>query len=402
MGTRTRLVLTEALSFLRREPASIEGQAYSSRQFDWAMLLFLVWSVVGLYIDGWAHRHLASARETFFTPWHAVLYAGMFGAIGLFLGAVVRFHRRGYLKWRAVPRGYELALFGAIIVPIGAVGDMTWHILFGFERNVAAAVSPTHLIVATGGSLLATGPLRATWIRSAESGDHGWAAQLPVLLVLSVFLCLCTFFTQFAQPFSYTVGAASYRPPPLGADVPWYNPPSWNFYAQDAGMAGVIVHTALLMSVVLLVLRWTTLRWGFTALFTINTVMMTLESGNLSTGPLPLIGVGVVGGIAADVLRSKLRPSEARPATLRVFAFAVPTVLYILYFVLLLVTGGLWWDLPVWTGAILLAGITGWLLSYAFVSPIPLTGVPVEPTYPTAERRIAQVPQQGPEVPVGS
>ena len=36
-----------------------------------------LWMITGLYIDGWAHG--AEKPETFFTPWHLVLYSG-FGA----------------------------------------------------------------------------------------------------------------------------------------------------------------------------------------------------------------------------------------------------------------------------------------------------------------------------------
>ena len=51
--------------------------------FDWLMAAFGSWLIGGLYLDGWAHIHVP-ALETFFTPWHAVLYSGYIaGAVAL-------------------------------------------------------------------------------------------------------------------------------------------------------------------------------------------------------------------------------------------------------------------------------------------------------------------------------
>src|ERR1700719_3058532 len=47
----------------------------SSVLFDWIMVLATIWGIGGLFLDGWAHANLPQL-ETFFTPWHAVLYSG--------------------------------------------------------------------------------------------------------------------------------------------------------------------------------------------------------------------------------------------------------------------------------------------------------------------------------------
>ena len=46
-----------------------------SVRFDWIMILVIIWGIGGLFLDGWAHTNLPRL-ETFFTPWHAVLYSG--------------------------------------------------------------------------------------------------------------------------------------------------------------------------------------------------------------------------------------------------------------------------------------------------------------------------------------
>src|ERR1700757_2533113 len=52
-------------------PAASPG----SIRFDWIMVLVTSWGIGGLFLDGWAHSHVPQL-ETFFTPWHAVLYSG--------------------------------------------------------------------------------------------------------------------------------------------------------------------------------------------------------------------------------------------------------------------------------------------------------------------------------------
>src|SRR3546814_17493311 len=39
---------------------------------------FGIWMVVGLFLDGWAHDN--NKPESFFTPWHGVLYSGFAAA----------------------------------------------------------------------------------------------------------------------------------------------------------------------------------------------------------------------------------------------------------------------------------------------------------------------------------
>ncbi|GAA3288593.1 hypothetical protein GCM10020218_054750 [Dactylosporangium vinaceum] len=47
----------------------------SSERRDLLVALAAVWLTAGLFMDGWAHSHVPDL-ETFFTPWHAILYSG--------------------------------------------------------------------------------------------------------------------------------------------------------------------------------------------------------------------------------------------------------------------------------------------------------------------------------------
>jgi hypothetical protein len=57
--------------------------------FDWVMAGLGSWLIGGLYLDGWAHIHVP-ALETFFTPWHAVLYSGYLAGAATLAGAGAR------------------------------------------------------------------------------------------------------------------------------------------------------------------------------------------------------------------------------------------------------------------------------------------------------------------------
>src|SRR4029079_10956361 len=82
-----------------------------------AFLVFSTWAIVGLFLDGWSHNH--HKPETFFTPWHAVLYSG-FG-VGL---AYWTFEgRRRARAGEQVSLPDRLTIAGLLIFGIAAVGD---------------------------------------------------------------------------------------------------------------------------------------------------------------------------------------------------------------------------------------------------------------------------------------
>ncbi len=184
-------------------PVSVMGRQARPRGslwFDWLFTLMCCWFVGGVHLDGWAHNHIPDL-ETFFTPWHAVLYSGYVVSAAVLVLALVRNHGRGYAWRRALPPGYAVSLAGAAVFAVGGVLDMLWHLLFGIEVSVEALLSPTHLLLATGGILMITGPLRAAWQRLPGHASFTWRTGLPALLSLTLVLALLAFFTQFAHPF---------------------------------------------------------------------------------------------------------------------------------------------------------------------------------------------------------
>lgn len=326
------------------------ARAPGSLGFDWAVGVLSALFVSGLFLDGWAHAH-GMVDQSFFTPWHAVFYAG-YAAVASALGAaLVRNHARGY-PWRlASPAGYGLSLLGAVIFALAGVSDMIWHLLFGIEAGVQALLSPTHLALALGMGLIVTGPLRATW-RRPEPGS-GWVAQGPVLLALTLTLSVLTLFTLYAHPIAQ---------PAAGAGHPYAG-------AEGMGVASILLQTGLLMGTILLVLRFRALPAG--AL----TVMLTLNAAGMGFlgvhggYPMALVVAAGAAGLLADLLRAGIQPTAGRPTAWRLFAFVMPAAFYLCYFLALVLTEGLAWSVHLWTGSIVLAGVAGWLLSYLLVPP---------------------------------
>jgi hypothetical protein len=108
------------------------------------MTALAAYFVSGLYLDGWAHTH-GKVDQSFFTPWHAVLYSGQLLMVMILVGMLVRNVWRGSALRHALPGGYNLSLAGVLLWFIGGPGDLIWHTLFGIEQSVGALYSPTHL-----------------------------------------------------------------------------------------------------------------------------------------------------------------------------------------------------------------------------------------------------------------
>jgi hypothetical protein len=325
-----------------------QAKSLGGLRFDWLMAALGAWLIGGLYLDGWAHTHNPDL-ESFFTPWHGVLYSGFLIQAAVLAGLFVRNLRRGYSFTTAMPNGYGLSLLGAAVFMVGGVGDMIWHILFGVE----ALLSPTHLMLAIGGALLITGPLRAGLKRTGD--ELPWPSYIPLLLSATTLFSLLTFFSNYAHPLGGTWITRFDRPDP-----------GYTYVTHALGITTFLFQSAVLTGIALLLIRNHKLKPGaLTFMLTINSALMVaMHDIFYSVEPFLLFATGVLAGVAADALLWRLNPSITNLRALRLFSAALPALVYLFYFLAAIFTVGLWWNVHLWTGAVVLCGVVGWLVSY--------------------------------------
>jgi len=319
----------------------------ASLRFDWLMTFVCAWFVLGFFVDAYAHRHFLP--ESFWTPWHGLLYSGFLVASGVTFWAMWR-HRSAGRAWRtSLPAGYWSTFVGAGTFAAGGVGDAIWHSVFGIEADVEALFSPSHLMLGIGAAMMAAGPLRAAWRREGGLMRDGWIAALPALLSLTLVFSLLTFFVQYAHPFPEVWATVS--PDADGSDV---------WMSQAIGSLGILVHAAIFAGVVLVALRrWSLPPGSLTLVVGLNGLLMAVLEDEYR-----MIAVALAAGVCADVLYAALRPAPDRPGRLRAFAFALPVTLFTIYHLVLMATEGMGWSIHLWTGSAAMAGLVGVLLSF--------------------------------------
>ena len=312
--------------------------------------------ISGAYLDSWAHNHIPEL-ESFFTPWHAVLYSGFLAAAVVLMAALFSNRRRGFAWRAAVPRGYGLSLVGLGLFLVGGVGDGFSHELFGIEVGVEGALSATHQLLDLATVLLVSGPFRAAWHRA----DAQNRSQLPMVLSLLVTLATLVLISQIAHPLTTPIGVD--QADGLAADHSHEQSD-----AQVLGVVSVMLQSALLMGTMLLAVR----RWGerlpfgtIAALLIVTGLAILVMDDQYRFAPAI-----VLAGIIAELLYRWLRPTRERIRAVRIFATVVPLVCYLLYVLTLLATDHIWWSVhTTTTGAITAAAATGLLLSVLVFPP---------------------------------
>ncbi len=143
------------------------------------------WLVAGLQLDAYAHA-TTPELETFWTPWHGVLYSGI-AVSGLTLVWIMRSRLPGIPTYRdvlALPNALRLPLAGMASLLVGGGVDTLWHNLFGIERDMEIFVSPSHEFIILGMVLVAMGPalMLATSSGRTLSAGGAWLLGLSTLL----------------------------------------------------------------------------------------------------------------------------------------------------------------------------------------------------------------------------
>ena len=326
------------------------------------------WLMVGLFVDGWAHNNLDTSLESFFTPWHALFYSGFTACAGWLAWLVWRGLRQGRPGLAAVPQGYGLAVVGTALFAVGGAGDMTWHLVFGIERDIDALFSPTHLLLFTGIALIVASPFRDAW-SAPDAGAPGLRAFLPALASLTLVVSLVGFFFMYWSP--YTTWAPTRDIAAYVAGAPADYQESLRYYLVTDGVAAALTATLLFVGPLLLVLRrWRPPAGTATVLVTVPALLSSALEG--FARPL-LVVAALVAGLVTDVLVRVLRPAPDRRAAVRVVAVLAPMALTAAWFAALAVQVGVWYPPEIWAGTIVWTGLAGLGLAL-LVLPTPPPG----------------------------
>jgi hypothetical protein len=344
---------------------------------DMVTALLSGWVVTGMVLDAWAHQNV-SQLETFFTPWHAVLYSGFLAAAAWMVarslaGGGVRPLRLD------IPAGYGLGLVGVAIFFVAGVGDGIWHTIFGIERDLEAALSPTHIGLFLGALLIFTTPLRSAWSSDRLGPAPSFRALLPALLAVAFTTLLISFLffylSAFRNPSStWPMTAGGGR---VAASLPVVA------YGRELGVASVLVTNLLLLAPVLLLSRrWRPPFGAATLLFT------TVAFGASATEEFAfgeVVVAALVGGLVTDWLVARAGAGPDQVGSLRLVATAAPLALWGTYFLVLQLRHGVTWPAELWTGSILFASLSGFTLSLLMMPPVPPpagAGDPMAPRRP--------------------
>ncbi|MDA1329994.1 MAG: hypothetical protein DWG76_03660 [Chloroflexi bacterium] len=326
----------------------------------WALSIGTAWVIFALYLDGFAH--ISEWVESFFTWYHLILYSGIFVPSAVLVLIGLGNLRRGFPLRRMLPRPYMLALLGSAIFLVGGFVDMGWRGVFGFEEDIEALLSPSHLFLAVGGLLIFNAPILE--FLSIRPADRPKAKQslLPVWIAWFGNLAFISFFTQYTTPFNHPNLFVGGRP--FGEQFIW-----------DIGLLSLVIwESVLLVSFMLLSLRyWKWPRGYFTVNLTLHALILWLSYWNTPVRQYWLVLPGaLLAGIIVDLVYSRLQPSYATQAArvaLRRFAFLIPFIVFSIYFAILVQAYGVWWQVHMWLGAPFTAGFIGWMLSLVAAPP---------------------------------
>jgi hypothetical protein len=207
-----------------------------------------------------------------------------------------------------------------------------------------------------------SGPLRSAIRRVPRGTKPGWLVLLPALLSALYLLSDLTFFSEYANTLLSPERVVEH----IGSNE------LGTFAWMALGVVGILIPTALITGIALFLIRRWRLPFGsLTLVITGNGLLMTLfHYHDIAAYPQVLIAI-IGSGLIADLLYIWLQPSQTRTAQTHAFAFLMPFTLFTLFFAVLVSTTDILWTIHMWTGAPVMAGVVGLLVSLATAPAIP-------------------------------
>lgn len=318
-----------------------------------------VWILFGLYLDVWSHNP-PTAAESFFSPWHAILYSGWLVTALWVIWPLARALREEH---RSAAEAIDvLSVAGVLTFAMGGITDMLWHVALGIELGFAVMLSPPHILVGAGIILIVSGPFRGAWAASAETVPT-LRALLPAVISLALATSIIGLGASAVWGFSH---ADFLRMGSLEQVAAELAPTARGRYQlqellYQRSVSNIVVTNLVLLAPVFVMLRRWRLPFGaITVFLTLTTMLVAISAG---VPLLIMLLVSLSAGLVADWLVGMLGLSPQRTPSLRMFAAAVPVVLWGLYMAAVHVEWGVAWPPAIWGGALVWASGSGLLLS---------------------------------------
>ena len=218
-------------------------------------IVAMLWFFIGAWIDSSAHTYLIDDIETFFTPWHAVLYSGYAFSVLVAM----------YVKNKIKDYKFDVGVLGAVVFGIGGASDAVWHTLLGIETGVEPLVSPSHLMLFLGAFLM------LDYVFTARPSTD--KLDTASVVAVSTIYGLIMFITQFLHPYLQYGVFFSY---------------------DDAFAAGTLFFQAMLASIVFVyAIRFKMTSSQMFLLYFLSFVYVSVHSSLGDTGlMLLIIGIG--------------------------------------------------------------------------------------------------------------
>ncbi|MEV6966257.1 hypothetical protein AB0M47_14170 [Hamadaea sp. NPDC051192] len=298
-------------------------------------------AIAGLHLDGWAHAN-RPGLETFFTPWHAVLYSGfvLSAAWLILLGVRLGGRSAGAVAWwRALPKAYKSGIVGVAIFAAGGAGDMLWHTLFGVETGVDALLSPTHLVLLVGGMLVFSAPA----VAAARDFTGRWPGVAAIALSTASIAGAGAFFLSYLEVFQWPRASQLYVP--NGA----------NEGSAVLGFGGYLANTAAIVVAILLLRRF--LARPPLGVLTAVTAVVAIGGAAFTefAYPEPIVGA-ILGAVVADVALAVLPWPWDRWLVLGALA---PLAIWSGQLIGVEVGVGIGWTVELWAGVVALCSLAG-------------------------------------------
>lgn len=335
-------------------------KARMSSTIDYITIFFALWLLSGVFVDGYAHTHFDETLETFFTPWHAVLYSGFLSCALWFSWLTYRNYRIGWRGRKAIPHGYGAGVIGVLIFSLGGVGDMIWHTIFGIEIGIEALYSPSHLLLFLGGTLIVASPLKRAWVNrmSVVDSSPSFVQLLPALVSLAFATSFTAFFAMSFWAFSNGYPTQGFVEWTRGFDGYLYHYMYEN--GHTIGIANILITNAILIiPIVWLLKRWNPPFGSFTLMMTIPLFFM---SGLNGFNNYFMIAGGLVSGLTVDFLWSAFRMKRGGWSA-HLFLGFFSVLVWGLYFLIIELDTHVAWEPEFWSGAIVLAALSSIVFS---------------------------------------